>query len=280
MVDPALEPLQCRHRHQRRQLAQPATTEFLAEEAGEHGREPFRGLQGDVADEAVANHDIGRAAIDVGAFDVAVKVESTGAQQFGGVLDDLVALDFLLADVEQAHRRAIDMLDGGHQHRTHDAELHQMLGRAIDVGAEIEHIAAAARRRQDGRDRGPVDARQHLQHEAGDRHQGAGVAGRDRGLGVAGLDQIDRHPHRRVLLAAQRVGRRLVHFDDLAGHLHAQAVTELGQQRRHERLQRIGTADQNGRGIGIGPQVGRRGRHRDRRAVVAAHAVDGNRDVR
>ena len=72
----------------------------------EHRRQPFGGLQHDVADEAVADDDVGRALEDVVAFDVAVEVEMPAggrrAQQLAGLLDRLAALDRLLADVEQA----------------------------------------------------------------------------------------------------------------------------------------------------------------------------------
>ena len=52
------------------------------------------------------------------------------------------------------------MLDGGNQHCAHDAELQQVLGGAIDIGTEVEHMAVALDGRQDRCDRGAVDARQ------------------------------------------------------------------------------------------------------------------------
>ena len=96
----------------------------------------------------------------------------------------------------------------------HHRELHELLRRAIDVGAEVEHRRHAFLGRQLRGDRRPVDARQRLQHEARDRHQRAGVARGHAGLRGAVLDQVDRHAHRRVLLVAQRERRRLVHLDD------------------------------------------------------------------
>jgi hypothetical protein len=48
--------------------------ELLADELGPACRQAFGGLEHHVADEAVADHDVGRALEDVVAFDVAVKL--------------------------------------------------------------------------------------------------------------------------------------------------------------------------------------------------------------
>jgi hypothetical protein len=87
----------------------------------------------------------------------------------------LPLIDFL-ADVQQADASGGPCARARHQHRAHHAELVAGARRAIDVGAEIEHIGVALDRRQHGGDRRPVDAGQGLQHEARDRHQRAGVA--------------------------------------------------------------------------------------------------------
>ena len=63
-------------------------------------------------------------------------------------------------------------------------ELHQIVGVAFDIGAEIEHHALAAPGREERRDRRPVDPRQRLQHELGHRHQRAGIAGGDDAVGA------------------------------------------------------------------------------------------------
>ena len=80
-------------------------------------------------------------------------------------------------------RRLVLAFDRADQGAAHHGELQQVLGAAVDVGAEVEDGGVAvALVRHHGRDRRPVDAVDGLQHVARDRHQRAGVAGRDAGL--------------------------------------------------------------------------------------------------
>ena len=62
----------------------------------------------------------------------------------------------------------------------------------------------SADRRHDRADRRTVNTGQGFQHETRNRHQRTGIAGRDAGIGLAFLDQIDRHAHRRIFLVTQR----------------------------------------------------------------------------
>ncbi len=78
------------------------------------------------------------------------------------------------------------------QRRSHDGELQQMFRPAIDVGAEIEDVGAAPHAGQRSDDRGPVDARKHLENEARHRHQRPRIAGADAGMGFAVLDKLYR----------------------------------------------------------------------------------------
>jgi hypothetical protein len=68
----------------------------------------FRGFQNDVTDKAVADDDIGRAFEDVIALNVAVEIQNATrmvlAQQLRSTLHEVVALDILFADIEQADR--------------------------------------------------------------------------------------------------------------------------------------------------------------------------------
>jgi hypothetical protein len=105
------------------------------------------------------------------------------AQQLAGALDRLVALDLFLADVQQPDARVLLAVDGRDQRAAHHRELQQVLGGAVDVGAEVQHggVAAELVRHHRG-DRRAVDALERLQHVARHRHQRAGVAGRDAGV--------------------------------------------------------------------------------------------------
>ena len=60
-----------------------------------------------------------------------------------------------------------------------------MFGAAIDVGAQVQHVGLAIAGRQRGGNGGPIDARQGLENEAGNRHEGAGIAGGHAGIGLA-----------------------------------------------------------------------------------------------
>jgi hypothetical protein len=148
-----------------------------------------------------------------------------------------------------------------------------MLRTAIDVGAQIEHVRVAGKRRQDGADRRPVDAGQHFQDKAGNRHQRTGIAGRNTGIRLALLDQIDRDPHRRVFLVAQRQGRRLVHGDHFAGmaneHPADRRIAEKGPNA-------FGKTDQDHPHVGVPASELQGSRNGHLGAVVPAHAIDGN----
>jgi len=153
-----------------------------------------------------------------------VEVEAARPQQVAGGLGDLVALDVLLADVQQADRRALRTVEGAGQRTAHVGELQQVLGRAVDVGAEIKHHRAAALRRQVGRDGGALDTRQHLQDESRHGHQGAGVSGTHAAVRLTLLDQVDGEPHGGIALVAQCAGRRFVHVNDLGRMMKAQPI--------------------------------------------------------
>ena len=70
------------------------------------------------------------------------KLSGARAQQLARLLHHVVALDLLGADVEQADARARLALHRAHERRAHDGELQQLLGRAVGVGAEVEHVDA------------------------------------------------------------------------------------------------------------------------------------------
>ena len=153
-----------------------------------------------------------------------------------------------------------------------------MLGAAIDVGSQIKHVRMAFGRRKNGADRRAVNPRQHLEDEAGNGHQRPGVASRNRSLRVAGLDEINRHAHRGILLAAHGQGWRLVHADDLRRTLNAQPLAELGTRRAQVRLTRLRTPYEHNPGITVGPQEMQSSRNGYRRAVIAPHAVNSQGD--
>ena len=114
------------------------------------------------------------------------------------------------------------------------------------------------------------------QVELGHRHQRAGIAGRDRDVGLALLDRVDGEPHRRLPAPlAQRLARLVVHPDGDVG------VDELGSRleprtRRQQRLDHRAVAEQQKLGVGMTAERQLGARHDHRRAMVSPHGVERN----
>ena len=148
VVHLSLEALEHRRCDQGRQPAQDTTAEFPPQCARKQGGQALGRLQRHVADKAIAHNDVDRALEQVVAFDIAVEVDvpagSRRTQQFGSLLDHLVALDRLFADVEQAHGRLGLAFDSRQQRAAHHCKLQQMCSRAVDIGTQIEHRGVAA----------------------------------------------------------------------------------------------------------------------------------------
>jgi hypothetical protein len=172
-----------------------------------------------------------------------------------------------------------DALQRAHELRAHDAELEQVLGRRVHVGAEVEDVRAALRRGQDGGDRGPVDSGECLEDEAGDGHERAGIARAHAGARRAVAHEVDRDAHRRILLRPQRGGEALVHLDHFGGVLYREPRAGARPQPGELALDGFLAPDQHARGGRIAPQQGERRGHGDLRPVIPSHAVDSDRDV-
>jgi hypothetical protein len=71
--------------------------------------------------------------------------------------------------------------------------------------------------RQQGRERGAVDAGHRAQGKLGDRHQRAGVTGTDRRAGIAALHRVDRHAHRCGPGPPQRLAGLFLTADHVGG---------------------------------------------------------------
>ncbi len=188
-------------------------------------------------------------------------------------LDLVGALDVLLADVEQADARPVDTVQVGGDHRAHHRELHELFGRAVGIGAEVEHHGVAVRGRHGGDDCRAIDAGHHAEHVARGREQRAGVAGGHARSRLAFLDEVDRDAHRGVFLATHGVLRTLVHRHHLARLDHGAA---RGIGRRDQRAHDFAAADDDQPQVGgLGEDV-EGGGNRHPGTVVAAHGVHGN----
>jgi hypothetical protein len=74
----------------------------------DHFRHTFGAFQGDVSNETVSHHDIDTAVKDIVALDIAEIVQVTALQQFVRLLDLLVTLDLLFADIQKTDARTLD----------------------------------------------------------------------------------------------------------------------------------------------------------------------------
>src|SRR6185437_1658275 len=98
----------------------------------DHARHRLVELEHDVADEAVADDDIDRAAAaaageNVAAFDVAGEVEVRRLEQLVRILDGGIALFRLFADAQQSHRGIGAIEDVFGVHGAYPCELHQFV---------------------------------------------------------------------------------------------------------------------------------------------------------
>ena len=128
-------------------------------------------------------------------------------------------------------------------------------------------------------DRRALDPRHGAQVELRHRHQGAGVAGRDRDIGLALLHRVDREPHRRLPAAlAQRLARLVVHLDHDVGvdepRGRLQPRPRVEQRRDHGLV-----AEQHELGVGMAGKRKIGPGNDDRRPDVAPHGVERNSDL-
>ena len=187
----------------------------------------------------------------------------------------------LISSTPTLSRPTVGPVDAEHGARhagAENGEIDELVRVGADGGADVQHHAFAAQCRPDRRDRRAVDGGHGAQAEFRHRHQRAGVAGGDAGIRRAGLDRLDRLPHRRLPAAmAQRLARLVVHpHRDLAVEEFADLgqLGKLGQFGAHQFLAPVDDEADVG--------AARRDRHERRNdhgwSVIAAHGIDGNPD--
>jgi hypothetical protein len=136
------------------------------------------------------------------------------------------ALLVLFADVQQTDLGTRSADHVAHVDATEEGEVHQLLGGAIDIGAGIEHQHKSLGGREGRGDSGAVNTIVQPQEDRGAGQNGAGVAGRDKSVGLAIPVECQADNQRRIRLLAHRVEGLLGHADDLLGRndRHASAV--------------------------------------------------------
>src|SRR6185503_4125207 len=195
-VQPATQRLESRPCDEALHTTQQAAAKLLLQEGAHEPSDTLHRLQRDVADEPVADDDVDVGVEDPVALDETDVVQPAAGEQLAGLTHGLVALDVLDADVQEADARPRDLQHVLGDDGPHQRELQQVLGRAADVRAEIEHVGRTRDSRHGGNDRRPIDTRQRLQYIARRRHQCAGVAGAHAGVGLSALHELDSHAQR------------------------------------------------------------------------------------
>ena len=179
-------------------------------------RQALEELDHDVADDGIADDDVGEVVDEVLALDVADEVQAGRDRAARCAGRSGLALATLLADRQQGD-------SGPSTPRTRSAKMAPMCGVLVEVltarvgvGADVEEDEGPRLRDHLDRQCGPVDARQAAQPQDRGGHAGTRVTGGHDSVGLAAPDEIGSDEDRGVLLLAQGEGRVLVHLDDLA----------------------------------------------------------------
>ena len=187
----------------------------------EHAAGGLVELEHDIADEAVARHDIeplpaGFADGNVAALDVADIVDAGGLlEELMCLFDDRVALLVFLSDVEQTDGGIGSAQDIARIHRSEVGKADELAGIAIDAGAAVddEHrLAGAGKQRPDRR---PLHAGMEPEQQGARGHDGAGVARGDERIGLPLLLEGEPHDDRRLGFAADRGEGLVAHPHDV-----------------------------------------------------------------
>ena len=213
------ETFQGRHGGQRTQFGQQIGLKFLLDCRTHKTHRAFYGFQYDVADKAVGHHDIHIAAENAAALDIADKVQLAAAEEFENLFDGIRAFDVFGTDIQQTDtRRARIRIQCVHQFAADNGKLHQLLGCAVHVCAQIKHQRHVAVLRGDefGNCR-PLDALYGFQHKACGCHQRTRIARRHRCLRQTFLHLIHGYPHGGIFFVFQGRLGLLIHLDHLCG---------------------------------------------------------------
>src|SRR5262245_6059925 len=161
------------------------------------------------------------------------------------------------------------------EHTAHHAIFEQVPRLGEDVRADIQNDATALRDGHDSGDAGPVDALEEPLGSHTARDNGPGVASADKAIHLTGGQQLPAAEDGGVRLSAQRLGRLLLHFDDLRRVNHFNAPgRQLCRVEQWIELRPVADKDNGQVRVGLKRQpsaVYGRGR-----PMIAAHRVEGD----
>ena len=188
--------------------------EFILEPAHHVQRQTLAGLEDDVTDKAVADHDVEFLPEQVVSLHVADEIQVKRAAQLERLHRQVVALGFLGTDAQKPHSWPAFPKHFPGVNISHDGVVHQMPGLPLDVGPGIEQDEVAGLGGHHGGDARSIHAGQRAQLDAGRGDHPTGVAGGEDGVGLAVFDQIRGHGEGALFLAAQPHDRLFLHRED------------------------------------------------------------------
>jgi hypothetical protein len=193
-------------------------------------KEGFGQFEDDIAGKPFADGDVGFIEQDIPAFDVAHEMDMAILFQQGiSRLGQDISLPFFLADIQETYAGLLDAQDMFRIQGAQDGKLIQVLRLAVGVQPDVEQYARpAVVFGNDGGDGGPLDTVDRFEAVKGAHQHGAGVAGADEGIHLAGGQQLKADGDGGLLFFFQGPGRMLIHFDHLAGMDNAHPVPGNG----------------------------------------------------
>jgi hypothetical protein len=218
------EPPDSRREHREAETRAQALVVRVAREVDDDVRDPFEELGHDVAEQPLADDDVGLAARELVTFDVADEVHAREPHQTlvsGG--ENLASPRRLRTHVQQSDPRGRGLRDPLRIGRAHHGELDEIFGLAADGRADVEkqrqrvlprRLRAAG---EDGGERRAADPRQRPEAFRTGEHAGRGVARADHRVRPAGGDERGADQERAVLLLPERLARLLRHPDRAPG---------------------------------------------------------------
>ena len=248
----------------------------MVQRVADHVGDALGGLDGDIADETVADDNIGPALVDLVGLDKADIFDRRAlGELLAGFAHGTGALVEFGADVEQAEAgwRAVEAFG---EHRTHDGEFKQVLRLAFGIGADIEQQALADCAGNGGGHGRFVDAGYGFEQMPPRHEQGAGIAGADHGLAIAAFNEFGGDEHRAFPGGAQRRFGALFIADGEIGVEDLQFFPLGLEQRGEQGLDALAVADEHEFKVRAAPQDVDGGGNGGVHPAVATHGVDGD----
>ncbi len=250
------------------------TLEKRLDSGDQHPSQALAGFEQYVADKAIAYDHVGFTAIQPIPLDEALIVEISGLlQQQRSLLDLLIALDLFGTDIQQRDPRLLSPQRFG-RHSPHDSKLEKLLGRAIDICAQVQQQAWVSLRRERCHHSRPIDTWQRSQNLARQCHQRAGVTGAYTSIGFTVANLLEGNTHGRAWLATQCLSRAFSHTNDFRRIDDFQARTIDPRMLGDKLFEKGRLADKDQMQRGAFSQTGQTGRNNAVGTEVPTHCID------